>query len=82
MPKFTWTTHIAREDCPIYEVENRYTITQRPNRSGWETDSASRGYGLPKGLAQWICEQLNKSDDECPYVMDKFGCWIQKDKDD
>jgi len=53
------------------------SISMIPNTAGWETDSGYKSYGLPKELAQWICDRLNESDVECPFTQDWRG-WIKK----
>lgn len=70
-----WCIHLDRERSD--EEEYRWSITQDPSRTGWETDSGYCGYGLPKELAQWICDRLNESEIECPYKM-KMGIWVKK----
>ncbi len=68
-----WKIHQDREiDDP--EIDS-YTLTTQTDKGGWHTDSGYNGYGLPKNLAQWICDVLNESNKECPYKMDSYGCW-------
>lgn len=52
--------------------DQSYTITQNPKISGWNTDSGCEGYGLPKDLAQWICDILNEYGKDCPYLTEKY----------
>lgn len=68
MKKEKWRIHYDYKE--IYH--DSWTISTIDNR-GWETDSASRGYGLPKELAQWICDQLNASKEICPFVNQGYG---------
>jgi hypothetical protein len=42
---------------------------------GWKTDSGYDGYGLPKELAQWICDILNESEKKCPFSISEYGSW-------
>lgn len=73
-----WHVHLDREDNdPEYAEEPRYSITTNPKYEGWKTDSGSMGYGLPKELAQWICDVLNKHGKDCPYKM-SYDCWEKK----
>lgn len=65
------------EDCPEL---NSYTITLNENYTGWNTDSGYDGYGLPKELAEWICETLNTYGKDCPFTMCKYGIWERKIK--
>lgn len=66
-----WYIHL---DYNIDDGDCRYSITLDPKESGWRTDSGYAGYGLPKELAQWICDVLNKHGKDCPYVMNN-GFW-------
>lgn len=68
-----WKIHLDREDSDEYS----YSITLNEEYGGWRTDSGYPGYGLPKDLAQWICDILNKHQDECPFNMDS-GYWEKK----
>lgn len=54
-----------------------YTLTTSPRCPGWSTDMGYHEYGLPKELAQWICDKLNESKDECPFEMID-GDWEKK----
>lgn len=68
-----WQIHQDRdEDEP--EIRS-YSITLGKEYGGWNTDSGYEGYGLPKELAQWICDTLNKNNESCPYKMNKWGSW-------
>lgn len=68
-----WKIHQERdEDDPEIRC---YTLTLRKGFEGWNTDSGYHGYGLPKELAQWICDTLNKSNESCPYEMNAYGTW-------
>lgn len=60
------------------EVEGTWTITTNSRYAGWNTDGGYPGYGLPKELAQWICDRLNESNEECPYKTDCDDTWIKK----
>lgn len=53
----------SREDQELHS----WTITTDPEYCGWETDSGHEKYGLPKELAQWICDRLNECGQEPPY---------------
>jgi hypothetical protein len=68
MKKERWRIHYDyKERC-----NDVWTISTC-NKRGWNTDSASEGYGLPKKVAQWICDQLNASKEICPYVYDGYN---------
>ena len=73
-----WYIHLAREEDIEYENECRYSITLNPKESGWHTDGGYQGYGLPKELAQWICDTLNTHGKDCPYTM--YGGWWAKNE--
>lgn len=66
-----WVPHLDREDD---NGEDAWSITNNPEYSGWNTDSGYTGYGLPFELAQWICDQLNKTEEKCPYKNNE-GYW-------
>ena len=76
-----WSVHIeeCRKDSK-YEEGSRYTITLDAKTPGWRTDSGYEGYGLPKPLAQWICDRLNESDVECPYKMNTWEGFKKREK--
>lgn len=67
-----WNIYIDREQ--EYEGD-RYSITLNKEYPGWNTDSGYEGYGLPKELAQWICDTLNNHGNDCKYHMDNYGNW-------
>jgi hypothetical protein len=69
----TWKIRPDREEK---HYDNIYSITLDSEYEGWTTDSGTPGYGLPKELAQWICDKLNEHKDECPYHM-KWGMWVK-----
>lgn len=73
-----WKVHQDRdeEDPKI----DSFTITLNEKKGGWNTDSGYAGYGLPKELVQWICDILNKYDENCPYDMNEYGYWEKKKK--
>lgn len=74
-----WHIHqdYAYEDkSDIDDNCDSWTITTNPKFSGWRTDTGYEGYGLPKELAQWICNQLNKSDEISPYIREKAE-WVK-----
>lgn len=73
-----WHVHLDCEEGPEYENDHKYTITQNPKEPGWRTDSGYDGYGLPKQLAQWICDTLNEHGKDCPYIM--CGRWWNKNE--
>lgn len=57
-----------------------WTITTNPEFSGWNTDSGYDGYGLPKELAEWICNHLNTAVfEEPPYIRER-GFWVKNEK--
>lgn len=58
-------------------VRSNYTITTNSEFPGWDTDMGYDGYGLPKELAQWICDKLNESKGDCPFEMID-GEWKRK----
>lgn len=74
------TEWIVNYDYHFYNDEwgdqPRFTITQNPKYPGWDTDHGEYGYGLPKELAQWICDQLNNSKIKCPFKMEQ-GSWVK-----
>lgn len=76
--KMKWYVHLDREESKEYESEHRYSITMEPGHEGWHTDSGYQGYGLPKELAQWICDTLNEHGKDCPYKM--YGGWWDKNE--
>ncbi len=73
-----WYAHQDRD--PELESIESYTLTTNPDKEGWNTDSGYAGYGLPKELAQWICDILNQSGKKCPYEQDRFGLWVKVKK--
>jgi hypothetical protein len=74
--KKKWKIHLDREED---YGDNCYSITLNEKYEGWRTDSGYAGYGLPKELAQWICDKLNKHGDDCPYHMDN-GFWQKNEE--
>lgn len=72
--KMKWKIHLDRE----VSDDRAYSITLNEKYGGWRTDSGYPGYGLPKDLAQWICDVLNKFGHDCPYEMNE-GDWIKND---
>jgi hypothetical protein len=68
-----WKVHIDTDSID----GNRASLTLDVKYGGWQTDGGYEGYGLPKDLAQWICDVLNERND-CPYIM-FHGCWRKKD---
>ena len=72
-----WKIH--QDLYPIDPEIDAYTIvlSNQEDQGGWDTDSGTDGYGLPKELAQWICDILNESGKDCPYIMDS-GYWRKK----
>ena len=75
-----WYIHQDR-DCEDPELHS-YTLTQNKHEPGWRTDSGYPGSGLPKELAQWICNTLNESQKKAPYKQDKYGCWEKNNEVD
>lgn len=83
-------TWYVKNDCdPKYytdkefkelELDEIWTITTDPEHAGWETDGGADGYGLPKELAQWICDKLNNCGEEPQYVKDFFK-WEKRGSD-
>ena len=60
------------------EKLHSYTITTDPEFCGWETDHGYDRYGLPKELAQWICDVLNESGKEPPFIMKSYT-WVKNE---
>lgn len=71
-----WQIHQDRDKQD--DELHSYSITLNCEYGGWKTDSGYSGYGLPKELALWICEVLNKSREKPPYEMDKYGYWRKR----
>lgn len=66
-----WVIHLDREEA---DPDNAcWSISLNANQPGWYTDRGYQDYGLPKELAQWICDTLNESNKECPYETDWNG---------
>lgn len=57
--KHRWTIKQDREISEQNDEIHSWTITNNPDKNGWNTDGGFDGYGLPKELAQWICNILN-----------------------
>lgn len=57
-----------------------WTITTNEAFCGWDTDSGTGGYGIPRELAEWVCDKLNTQHEKPPYFVDKFGFWKKNDK--
>lgn len=74
-----WIPYLDDDPLYVYEDSSVYSITNNENAHGWRTDSAFEGYGLPLGLAQWICNILNESGKECPYE-NKGWEWVKKNE--
>ena len=72
-----WQVHLDRDEREQYKTEPRYSISTDPEYGGWRTDSGYEGYGLPKELAQWMCDVLNKHGADCPYEFSQ-GWWSKK----
>jgi len=36
-----------------------WTVSEEPNKTGWETDSGQDGYGLTKARARFLCDAAN-----------------------
>ena len=53
----------------IFEI-----LERRDNESATCDMGYADGYGLPKEIAQWICDMLNECGEECPYKM-HYGFW-------
>lgn len=77
IPKAEW--HIYQERFPNSDELDSWTITNNPNIEGWDTDSGYDGYGLPKELAQWICDILNESNKKCAWARQR-GVWKKNEK--
>lgn len=43
-----------------------WTVSRDPLRTGWETDSGARGYGLTWADAQWLAHSANL---DCSHKM-------------
>ena len=56
---------VASEDDADPE-ESVWTLSNDPERTGWETDSGFSGYGLPKSLAMAIASAWNARIDDEP----------------
>jgi hypothetical protein len=67
--KEIWYPHAEDDE------ERSWSISTIQEYGGWHTDSGSKGYGLPKELAQWICEKLNSTKEICPYKNTYTGTW-------
>ena len=74
-----WHIKQDRYFSPENEQLHSYTITNDLNFCGWNTDSGYDGYGLPKELAQWICDILNESGKEPPFIMKSYT-WKKNEK--
>jgi hypothetical protein len=74
-----WYIKQDRYYSPERALQHSFTITLDPEAPGWNTDFGYEVYGLPKELAQWICDILNKSEKECPFHM-KCGKWVKNEK--
>jgi len=81
----TW--YIKKDSNPIYTEEEikemeieLWTITTHPEHDGWETNGGADGYGLPKELAQWICDKLNNCGEQPPYIKYFFN-WKKRGSD-
>lgn len=72
-----WQVHLDRDETEEYKTEARYSITPDIKWGGWNTDSGCEGYGLPKELAQWMCDILNEHGKDCPYEFSQ-GWWSKK----
>ncbi len=71
-----WKIYQDRE--PNDDEIDSFSLTLNDEYEGWNTDSGYGGYGLPKELAQWICDALNESKIPCPYKMNEYGDWRKK----
>lgn len=70
-----WYIHLDWDNPNDYLDEPNYTITTNPDKRGWCTDMGSKGYGLHKEIAQWICDKLNECGEEPPYIVNEYGFW-------
>ncbi len=77
--KHIWAIYQERDDTEEDAEINSWTITNNPEHYGWDTDGGYGGYGLPKELAQWICDVLNKADQDCPYFNTGWGYWKENE---
>ena len=58
--------------------DNCWTVSTSPNVCGWETDSGSPKYGLPKKMAEWIVDTLNDSPNTPPFRIGHLrNDWIE-----
>lgn len=75
-----WHVHLDRDENEFNkdDGDHRYSLTLNPKHEGWCTDSGYQGYGLPRELAQWICDIVNEHGKDCPYEM-YGGWWSKKD---
>ena len=76
--KVEW--YIQGPTSEIQEEDEVWTITTNSKYEGWETDGNFNGYGLPKELAQWICDILNADGSNPPYIMDQWGSWRKNER--
>jgi hypothetical protein len=66
-----WFIHV---DDKNPDPDTPYTITSDPRYEGWNTNSGCPGYGLPKQMAEELCEILNKHP-EFSWKLNKYGDW-------
>lgn len=63
------------------ESDAVWTISLTPLYPGWDIEKGistpNYGYGLPKKLAEWVCDKLNEVGDDCGYHMNNLGQWME-----
>jgi len=52
--------YTRRNFSPADPEDAIWTVSTDPLRPGWETDSATDGYGLHKAEAQFLCDAANE----------------------
>ncbi len=73
--KIKWYIKQQRDKSEHNDSIQSWTITTNPEYCGWITDSGCDEYGLPKELAQWICDKLNAQDEKPPFIMNPSRTW-------
>ncbi len=66
--KQKWVVHQRPND-----ENDLYKITISPGPRSYFNENIDDDYDFPKELAEWICEQLNKCMEKCPFVNDGMG---------
>jgi hypothetical protein len=55
--EFYVVTNAGRRADPLDRI---WTISNLPDKAGWETDGRHGGYGLPKAIADFLCAAANE----------------------